>query len=109
LLRSLGVNPADHEILARAIAAGAIIFAAAVNIRGASLRRPRRRPLDDDEIRRARGVGYSRRSCSARHAARASTTCSRSPDPFSQASSTRAHPRALRVTALPICRSRAAR
>lgn len=37
LLRSLGVNPANHETLARAIAAGAIIFAAAVNIRGASL------------------------------------------------------------------------
>lgn len=37
LLRSFGISPADHEILARAIAAGAIIFAAAVNIRGASL------------------------------------------------------------------------
>jgi amino acid transporter len=37
LLRSFGVNPAEHELLARTIAAAAIVFAAVVNIRGASL------------------------------------------------------------------------
>ncbi len=37
LLRSLGVDPIEHYIVARSLSAGAIAFAAAVNIRGASL------------------------------------------------------------------------
>src|SRR5213593_99891 len=37
LLRSLGIDPSHHVLLARALSAGAIAFAAAVNIRGASL------------------------------------------------------------------------
>lgn len=37
LLRSLGVNPIDHSFAARAVSAAAIILAAAVNIRGATL------------------------------------------------------------------------
>ena len=37
LLRSLGIDPADHALAARALAAGAIAFAAAVNVRGTSL------------------------------------------------------------------------
>ncbi|MCC7418165.1 MAG: amino acid permease [Acidobacteria bacterium] len=37
LLRSIGVDPLDHGLAARALAAGAIAFAAAVNVRGARL------------------------------------------------------------------------
>jgi amino acid transporter len=37
LLRSMGVDPVDHTFAARALAAGAIAFAAAVNVRGARL------------------------------------------------------------------------
>jgi APA family basic amino acid/polyamine antiporter len=37
LLRSLGVEPAQHVLLARSLSAGAIVFAAAANIRGANV------------------------------------------------------------------------
>jgi amino acid transporter len=37
LLRSLGVDPIEHYIVARSLSAGAIAFAAAVNIRGTNL------------------------------------------------------------------------
>src|SRR5215468_4678267 len=37
LLRSLGIDPVEHYVVARSLSAGAIAFAAAVNIRGASL------------------------------------------------------------------------
>jgi basic amino acid/polyamine antiporter, APA family len=37
LLRSLGVDPSEHVLLARSLSAGAIAFAAAANIRGARL------------------------------------------------------------------------
>src|SRR6266566_7175799 len=37
LLRSVGVDPTEHVIGARALSAGAIAFAAAVNIRGAAV------------------------------------------------------------------------
>src|SRR6266536_2942919 len=37
LLRSVGVDPAGHVLLARGLSAGAIVFAAAVNVRGANL------------------------------------------------------------------------
>jgi basic amino acid/polyamine antiporter, APA family len=37
LLRSLGIDPVEHVFAARALAAGAIAFAAAVNVRGANL------------------------------------------------------------------------
>jgi amino acid transporter len=37
LLRSMGVDPVEHTFAARALAAGAIAFAAAVNVRGARL------------------------------------------------------------------------
>jgi basic amino acid/polyamine antiporter, APA family len=37
LLRSLGVDPIEHYIVSRSLSAAAIAFAAAVNIRGASL------------------------------------------------------------------------
>ena len=37
LLRSFGIDPVDHVLVARGLSAGAIAFAAAVNIRGASL------------------------------------------------------------------------
>jgi len=37
LLRSLGVDPAAHVLLARGLSAGAIVFAAAANIRGANV------------------------------------------------------------------------
>jgi len=37
LLRSLGVDPAVHPMLSRALSAGAIAFAAAANIRGANV------------------------------------------------------------------------
>jgi basic amino acid/polyamine antiporter, APA family len=37
LLRSLGVDPTAHVLLARALSAGAIAFAAAANIRGANI------------------------------------------------------------------------
>jgi APA family basic amino acid/polyamine antiporter len=37
LLRSLGVDPSTHVLLARGLSAGAIVFAAAVNVRGANL------------------------------------------------------------------------
>ena len=37
LLRSLGVDPIEHVIAARCLSAGAIAFAAAANIRGASI------------------------------------------------------------------------
>jgi basic amino acid/polyamine antiporter, APA family len=37
LLRSLGVDPAQHVLLARGLSAGAIAFAAAANIRGANV------------------------------------------------------------------------
>src|SRR4030095_743046 len=37
LLRSLGVDPTTHVLLARALSAGAIAFAAAANIRGANI------------------------------------------------------------------------
>jgi APA family basic amino acid/polyamine antiporter len=36
-LRSVGVDPVEHVLLARGLSAGAIAFAAAVNIRGANL------------------------------------------------------------------------
>jgi amino acid transporter len=36
-LRSVGVDPVEHVLLARSLSAGAIAFAAAVNIRGANL------------------------------------------------------------------------
>src|SRR6266487_3415051 len=37
LLRSLGVDPSTHVLLSRGLSAGAIVFAAAVNVRGANL------------------------------------------------------------------------
>ena len=37
LLRSLGVDPVDHALAARTVSAAAILFAAAANIRGATL------------------------------------------------------------------------
>jgi APA family basic amino acid/polyamine antiporter len=37
LLRSFGVDPSGHVLLARGLSAGAIMFAAAVNVRGANL------------------------------------------------------------------------
>jgi amino acid transporter len=37
LLRSVGIDPGEHVLVARGLSAGAIAFAAAVNIRGASL------------------------------------------------------------------------
>ncbi len=37
LLRSLGVDPSQHVLLARSLSAGAIAFAAAANIRGANV------------------------------------------------------------------------
>src|SRR5436190_19425845 len=37
LLRSIGVDPAGHVLLARGLSASAIVFAAAVNVRGANL------------------------------------------------------------------------
>src|SRR5258707_5283185 len=37
LLRSIGVDPVEHYVVARALSAGAIAFAAAVNIRGTNL------------------------------------------------------------------------
>jgi len=37
LLRSFGVDPASHVLVARGLSAGAIVFAAAVNVRGATL------------------------------------------------------------------------
>jgi amino acid transporter len=37
LLRSFGIDPGEHVLVARGLSAGAIAFAAAVNIRGASL------------------------------------------------------------------------
>src|SRR5436305_8503553 len=37
LLRSIGVDPAEHVMLARGLSAGAIAFAAAANIRGANV------------------------------------------------------------------------
>jgi amino acid transporter len=37
LLRSFGVDPSGHVLLARGLSAGAIVFAAAVNVRGANL------------------------------------------------------------------------
>src|SRR5204862_5345742 len=37
LLRSLGIDPAAHVLVARALSAGAILFAAAANIRGANV------------------------------------------------------------------------
>ena len=37
LLRSLGIDPAEHVLLSRALSAGAIAFAAAANIRGANV------------------------------------------------------------------------
>jgi amino acid transporter len=37
LLRSFGIDPSGHVFLARGLSAGAIVFAAAVNVRGANL------------------------------------------------------------------------
>src|SRR5436309_8162154 len=37
LLRSFGIDPTAHMLAARGLSAGAIVFAAAVNVRGASL------------------------------------------------------------------------
>jgi APA family basic amino acid/polyamine antiporter len=37
LLRSIGVDPVEHYVLARSLSAGAIAFAAAANIRGANI------------------------------------------------------------------------
>src|SRR5216117_755475 len=37
LLRSIGIDPATHVLAARALSAGAILFAAAANIRGANV------------------------------------------------------------------------
>ncbi len=37
LLRSFGIDPSGHVLLARGLSAGAIVFAAAVNVRGANL------------------------------------------------------------------------
>jgi amino acid transporter len=37
LLRSFGIDPVEHVLVARGLSAGAIAFAAAVNIRGASI------------------------------------------------------------------------
>src|SRR5204863_5353132 len=37
LLRSIGIDPAAHVLAARALSAGAILFAAAANIRGANV------------------------------------------------------------------------
>jgi amino acid transporter len=37
LLRSFGIDPSVHVLLARGLSAGAIVFAAAVNVRGANL------------------------------------------------------------------------
>src|SRR6266480_3855780 len=37
LLRSIGIDPAAHVLAARALSAGAIVFAAAANIRGANV------------------------------------------------------------------------
>ena len=37
LLRSFGIDPSAHVLLARGLSAGAIVFAAAVNVRGANL------------------------------------------------------------------------
>src|SRR5438093_9264659 len=37
LLRSVGVDPSSHVLAARGLSAGAIVFAAAVNVRGATL------------------------------------------------------------------------
>jgi APA family basic amino acid/polyamine antiporter len=37
LLRSFGIDPTGHVLLARGLSAGAIVFAAAVNVRGADL------------------------------------------------------------------------
>src|SRR5215831_2551522 len=37
LLRSIGIDPATHVLLARGLSAGAIAFAAAANIRGANI------------------------------------------------------------------------
>jgi APA family basic amino acid/polyamine antiporter len=37
LLRSFGIDPASHVLVARGLSAGAIVFAAAVNVRGATL------------------------------------------------------------------------
>jgi basic amino acid/polyamine antiporter, APA family len=37
LLRSLGIDPSEHVLIARALSAGAIVFAAAANIRGANV------------------------------------------------------------------------
>jgi amino acid transporter len=37
LLRSFGIDPTGHVLLARGLSAGAIVFAAAVNVRGANL------------------------------------------------------------------------
>ena len=37
LLRSFGIDPSEHVLLARGLSAGAIVFAAAVNVRGANL------------------------------------------------------------------------
>src|SRR5881396_3369989 len=37
LLRSLGIDPSEHVLMARALSASAIVFAAAANIRGANV------------------------------------------------------------------------
>jgi basic amino acid/polyamine antiporter, APA family len=37
LLRSFGIDPSEHVLVARGLSAGAIVFAAAVNVRGATL------------------------------------------------------------------------
>ena len=37
LLRSFGIDPSSHVLVARGLSAGAIVFAAAVNVRGATL------------------------------------------------------------------------
>jgi basic amino acid/polyamine antiporter, APA family len=37
LLRSIGIDPSEHVLVARGLSAGAIAFAAAVNVRGANL------------------------------------------------------------------------